>query len=493
MTHASTRHAVVIGAGLGGLAAALRLRLAGWEVAVCEHGPRPGGKMNRLEQDGYRFDTGPSLITMPWIFGDLFEAAGERIGDHLELMPVRPLADYAWPDGARLRFTANVPELMEGLHAIDARDARNFFPFMELGARLFELSAGTFLRTAPTEPPDMAALRALRHFPFRGAWGNYHKTVARYFRSPYLQQLFNRYPTYVGSSPYECPATLLLIPYLEFAFGGWYVKGGLYAIVEALVKLLEARGVDIRLNATAELITRADGRVSGVALADGTQLPAQAVVMNGDASHAGPMLGDPKRVESPPRERSMSGFVMLVGLRRKLPEVHHHTVYFSEDYRTEFRQLFDERRFPEDPTVYVNVPSRSDPDCAPAHGETLFIMANAPADAEPWDDAQTHAAKASVLSRLSASGFDIAPPDIETEFIWTPRRMAERYRMPGGAIYGTHSHGWKKAFLRPPNKDRKVGGLYYVGGSTHPGGGTPIVLRSAEITARLIARHEGNN
>ena len=490
MTTATARTAVVIGAGLGGLAAALRLRLAGWEVTVCEHGPTPGGKMNRLEQDGYRFDTGPSLVTMPWIFADLFAAAGENIADHLTMVPVRPLADYAWPDGTRLRFSANVPELMEGLRAIDPHDADNFFPFMELGAKLFELSAGTFLRTAPSEPPDLAALRSLRFFPIRGAWGNYHKTVARYFRSPHLQQLFDRYPTYVGSSPYQCPATLLLIPYLEFAFGGWYVHGGLYAIVEALVKLLEARGVEIRLNATVEHIERSNGRVSGVTLADGSALPAQVVVMNGDASHAGPMLRDAKRVESPPRERSMSGFVMLLGLGRKLPDIHHHTVYFSKDYRTEFRQMFDDRRFPADPTVYVNVPSRSDPSCAPEHGETLFVMANAPADAEPWDDAQTQRAKQAVLARLSASGFPISESEIETEFLWTPRRMAERYRMPGGAIYGTHSHGWKKAFLRPPNKDKQVRGLYFVGGSTHPGGGTPIVLRSAEITTRLIAKHE---
>jgi len=490
MTSQPARHAIVIGAGLGGLAAALRLRIAGWQVTVCEAGPAPGGKMNRLEQDGYRFDTGPSLITMPWIFADLFAAAGEEISAHLTLVPVRPLADYAWPDGTRLRFSANVPELIDGLRGIDARDANNFFPFMELGAKLFELSAGTFLRTAPSEPPDLAALRSLRHFPFRGAWGNYHKTVARYFRSPHLQQLFNRYPTYVGSSPYECPATLLLIPYLEFAFGGWYVKGGLYAIVEALVKLLEARGVAIRLDAPVASIEQSNGHVSGVTLESGNRLPAQVVVMNGDASHAGPMLGDPKRVETPPGERSMSGFVMLLGLKRKLPDIHHHTVYFSRDYREEFRDLFGRRRFPEDPTVYVNVPSRSDPSCAPEHGETLFVMANAPADAEPWDDAYTQRAREAVLARLSASGFPIDTNEIETQYIWTPRRMAEGYRMPGGAIYGTHSHGWKKAFMRPPNKDRRVGGLYFVGGSTHPGGGTPIVLRSAEITARLIARHE---
>lgn len=182
---------------------------------------------------------------------------------------------------------------------------------------------------------------------------------------------------------------------------------------------------------------------------------------------------------------------MLLGIKRTMPELHHHAIYFSEDYRREFAELFDERVFPQDPTVYVNAPSRSERSVVPGEGETLFVMANAPAnDSDSWDEAQTAEACRRVFARLRASGFPDVEKDIAVKDVWTPRKIGTRYLMPGGAIYGTHSHGWKHAFLRPPNKDRKVGGLYYVGGSTHPGGGTPTVLLSAQITTELISRYE---
>lgn len=189
----------------------------------------------------------------------------------------------------------------------------------------------------------------------------------------------------------------------------------------------------------------------------------------------------------------MSGLVFLFGVKRTMPELNHHAVYFSSDYRQEFSELFDRRQFPSEPTVYVNAPSRSDRSLVPGEGETLFVMANAPAnDDDEWGPDQIAEARRRVFSVLRAGGF----PDIEQEIVvsdaWTPRKIGTRYLMPGGAIYGTHSHSWKFAFLRPPNKDRRVKGLYYVGGSTHPGGGTPIVLTSARIVSELIERYEEN-
>jgi diapolycopene oxygenase len=486
----SARSAVIIGGGLGGLAAAIRLAKAGWSVTVCEHGPTLGGKMNRWEEGGYRFDTGPSLITMPWVFEDLFRHADEDIRDHLDMAQVRPLADYVYPDGLRFTHTTELPKWIETVRSLHPDDVQGFFEFMALGARLFELSKATFLRTAISEPPDAATLKALKHFPLRKAWGNYHATVTKFFKSPHLIQLFDRYPTYVGSSPYLCPATFALIPYMEYAFGGWYVKGGLYKIVEALSGVALKLGVELRTGATVTAIRHDKKRAAGVELATGETIRADAVVMNGDAACAPQLLGDSPNSSTQPTRRSMSGLVFLFGINKRLPEIAHHTVYFSADYRREFAQIWDERRFPDDPTVYVNAPSRSDRNLVDGDGETLFVMANTPADDEPWDDAMVAEARRRVLKRLRASGFPDIEDAIEVEAVWTPKRMAERYCMPGGAIYGTHSHGWRRAFMRPPNKDKKYKGLYYVGGSTHPGGGTPIVLLSAEITTRLIERHE---
>ena len=489
--------AVIVGGGLGGLAAAVRLAAGGWRVEVCEAGARFGGKMNTWERGGFRFDTGPSLITMPWVFESLFAAAGASLAEHVELAPVHPLADYVFPDGARFTYSSSLPDWLSTVREIEPRDAGGFLRFMGLGARLFALSRETFLRRPPTAPPDLRSLRAFGGLPLRGAWGNYHRTVAAHFRSPHLRQLFDRYPTYVGSSPYLAPATLAVIPYIEYAFGGWHVRGGLYRIVESLVALARGAGVQLRANSRVTRIEHDGRRVSGVRLADGTRLAADAVVMNGDDATTRDLLdagSEPRRRPDRRRpqsvsQRSLSGFVMLLGLRHKLPGLAHHTVYFSGDYRQEFSELFDDKRFPADPTVYVSAPSRADPTLAPAGGETLFVMANAPAR-DDWDDAQTAQARARVLVRLSKGGFPDLESDTVVSNVWTPDRLARDYLAPGGAIYGTHSHGWRRAFLRPPNKHARLGGLYRVGGSSHPGGGTPTVLLSAEITCELIRRHE---
>ena len=482
---------VVIGGGLGGLAVALRLAARGHRVTVCEQGASFGGKMNSWRSGGFRFDTGPSLITMPWIFAELYEAAGSAIEDHIRVTPVQPISEYIYPDGTRFTYSAEMSDWFATLRQIELRGVDGFLKFLKLGAQLYEVSKDTFLRRRPLDRPRANERSALKHLPLRYGWGNYHKTVTAHFQSPHLRQLYDRYPTYVGSSPYRSPATLAVIPYIEYVFGGWYIDGGLYRIVESLLELLRGAGAELRLNARVAKIEREGNQVKSVVLADGERLPADVVVMNGEADDAQVMLGE-KTERLAHRDRSMSGFVMLLGVRRTMPELHHHAIYFSADYQREFSELFDERRFPKDPTVYVNAPSRSDRSLVPGVGESLFVMANAPAnDGDTWDEEQTSEARRRVFARLRASGF----PDIEDEIVvsemWTPRKLATRYLMPGGAIYGTHSHGWRKAFLRPGNRDAKYKNLYYVGGSTHPGGGTPTVLLSAQITSELIARNVG--
>ncbi|MBN1270052.1 MAG: phytoene desaturase [Kiritimatiellae bacterium] len=483
--------AVVIGAGIGGLAVALRLAVRGWAVTVCEQTGAPGGKMNRWQANGFRFDTGPSLITMPWVFEELFAAAGARLHEHIEPVCVHPLADYHFSDGTRFTHTADLPAWLATVRRLEGGEAAGFLAFMGLGARLFELSKATFFKRSPFDRPDPSAARALRHMPLRFGWGNYDRTVRHFFRSPYLRQMFNRYITYVGSSPYRTPATLSVIPFVEYAFGGWHVKGGLYRIIEAIAALGRDAGVEILTRTRVTAITRRAGRAAGVDLEGGTHLDADVVIMNGDASCAPALLGLAGRGLDE-KERSMSGLVFLFALKKTLPGHPHHSVFFSADYEEEFRQLFEERRFPDDPTVYVNMPSRTDRTMTPGQGEVMFVMANAPAnDGDAWDEPMVAAARRRVTARLQQAGCPDFEQDVVASAVWTPRKMAEQYGMPGGAIYGQVSHGWRGAFLRPPNKDRRVPGLYYVSGSTHPGGGTPTVLMSAAITSDLIRRHEG--
>ncbi len=482
-----SRHAVVIGGGLGGLAAGLRLAARGWRVTILEAGASFGGKMNRWQKDGFTFDTGPSLITMPWVFADLFAAGGSDLAHYVDLVALDPLSEYVYADGTRFRYSASLPHWLETLKRVAPEDEDGFFRFFHLGARLWEVSKQTFLKRTPFDRPQAADRRVLRHFPVRYGWGNYGRTVDAHFKSPYLRQLYNRYPTYVGSSPYQSPATLAIIPYLELAFGGWYVRGGLYRIIEGLVELCLKSGVSLQTDARVEHIQRKNGRATGVRLQSGETIAADIVIMNGDAETTRGLLGlTPKR----PRSRSMSGLVMLLGIDRELPEHEAHTIYFSADYKREFAEIWKEKRFPEDPTVYVNIPSRMDRPLAPDGGEALFVMANAPAVADEWSVEETERAKMRVFERLRKSGFPDLSGSIRVEDVWTPKRIEERYLMPGGAIYGADSHGWRNAFLRPRNKSSLCGGLYHVGGSTHPGGGTPTVLLSAEITCNLIAKHE---
>ncbi len=484
---------IIVGAGLGGLALALRAAHAGWKVQVFEKFHSPGGKMNRLEQQGHTFDTGPSLITMPDIFLALFDEC-EVDRSHLQFRRLLPLTLYRYHDGTALAYPSSLPELFALLEQLEPDGGEGFWRLLATGALLMELSRHTFFKTSPRELPTRIELRemltAFRWMPLRYAWGNYSRTVERYITSTYLQRIFLRYPTYVGSSPYRSPATLLIIPYLEFAFGGWYIEGGLYRIVETILAALKRYEAQVVCGANVRRIIHKDGKVVGVELEGGDIDFADVVVFNGDATVIDNLLGMSQGRMSK-GERSLSGVVALVGLSCKLPEdVYHHTIAFSPDYKREFTELFDEKRFPTNPTVYLNVTSKTDPSSAPPGGETLFIMANAPAiEGTSW---RSHQAMLwdRMMTTLARCGIDIPESQITVCHLVTPEDFEHRYAMPGGSIYGWASHSYRTAFFRPPLRDRMIRGLYYVGGSTHPGGGTPMVLQSANLVYQLICRYE---
>jgi phytoene desaturase len=491
MSFQTKKSVVVIGGGLGGVTLAARLASQGFRVTLCEKNEHLGGKMNVLKRNGYSFDTGPSLITLLDIFRETFKSLGSSLEDHVTPLRIDPLAHYVFADGLKLDYSTSLPDMLETIRKIEPRDVDGFLKFMKLGAKIFNLSRETFFNHSPFEFPPQLNARVLKHLPLRYGWGNYARTVQAHFKSPYLQQLFNRYPTYVGSSPYRTPATLIVIPYIEFAYGGWFIKGGLYKIIEALKELAIKNGVTILTNALVSEIIHFNRTIKGARLLDGTILPADVIVMNGDASAIHSLLGKKEESALNLSQRSLSGIVFLVGTSKTMPQLHHHSILFSDSYIEEFYRLFDLHEFPDDPTVYVNAASRSDRSVVPGEGETLFIMANAPeSDSIVWDKELIEKTWQAVLKRLQRSGFPEFQSSMLFRDVWTPNNISEKYLMPGGAIYGKNSHGWKNTFLRPPNKDLRYKGLYYVGGSSHPGGGTPMVLLSAKITSRLIQKNE---
>ncbi len=282
---------IVIGAGLGGLATALRLAVRGHSVTVLERGARPGGKMNTWKQDGFSFDTGPSLITMPEVFAELFSVAGEDIHEHLRLQRLDPVASYHFPDGSSFEYGQSLPHWQAQMQRLFPADIDGFHRLMALGGRLYELSRRTFFADAPGEAPDPQMASALKYMPLLHGWGNYDATVRRFIRDERLISFFGRYATYVGSSPYSAPATLLAIPYLEYAHAAWYIEGGLYRLVESLCGLLQKHGVTLRCNAEVAAVNHSGGRTSGVRLSSGESLDAGIVIFNGDATMLPVLLG----------------------------------------------------------------------------------------------------------------------------------------------------------------------------------------------------------
>ncbi|MGI8856858.1 MAG: phytoene desaturase family protein [Thermomicrobiales bacterium] len=494
------KHVVIIGAGMGGLAAAIRLAAAGARVTVCEQGARPGGKLNRWERDGWTFDTGPSLLTMPWVLRDLFAEAGASLDDYLTLDPVDPVCRYFFADGAMLDVTTDSARMAANIDALSPRDVPAFFRFLGYAADLYALAGEPFLRY----PLDRTLLRRERATLFRYGFRprdltkllsplTVHQTVSRFFSDPRLRQVFDRYATYNGSSPYRAPAAFCLIPFVEFATGAWHPRGGMYRIAEALTALATHLGVDVRCDTPVAAINQRAGGTAGVRLTSGEVIPAHAVISNVDVLTTVERLFETEtaaiqhaRVRLRALEPSYSGFVLLLGTNRPFPALPHHSIYFPADYEAEFRDILDRHVPPHDPTIYICRATATDPSAAPPGCDNLFIMVNVPhldgqtdwrAIAAPYRD--------HLLEVLRRRGLDLAP-SIIVEDMWTPERIASAYGAQRGAIYGFASNNRRAAFLRPPNKSDAMRNLYFAGGSTHPGGGIPLALLSGKIAADLI-------
>lgn len=489
----------IVGAGMGGLAAAIRLAAAGVQVTLFEQGERVGGKVNRWAASGWTFDTGPSLLTMPWVLRDLFTAAGREMDTELPLDPVDPICHYRFPDGTRLDVTSDTARMAANIAALSPRDVPAFFRFLAYAADLYAIAGAPFLN-GPMERTRTRPLSDLFPYGFRprdllkmAAPRTVHGTVSRFFVDPRLRQVFDRYATYNGSSPYRAPGAFCLIPFAELSSGAWYPRGGMYRIPIALERLARELGVVMHTNTPVAAIVVRDGSATGVRLTDGANVAADAVISNVDVLTTydrllpddAPQIGRTRRALHA-LEPSYSGFVLLVGTDRTFPDLAHHTIFFSADYRAEFDDIVRRHVPPAEPTIYVCRTTATDPSVAPAGCDNLFVMVNV-----PYLDDRTHwltywpTYRDHVLSTLARRGLDLSGA-IAVESVWTPETLRNRYDAHRGAIYGFASNSPRAAFLRPPNRAPHIRGLYFASGSTHPGGGVPLALLSGKIAAEMI-------
>jgi len=472
---------VVAGAGVGGLAAAARLGALGHDVVVCERAQAPGGKAGRLERDGFAFDTGPSLLTMPWVFRDLFAATGAPLDDELELLRVEPVTRYAFADGTRVDVSADLPVALEALEAWAPGTGAAWVRFLGTCASMWRASV-PFLTAPPPWPPRLPARGAGAVAPPSPAdllrvrpWWTLRQLAAAHTPDPRLRMVVERFATYAGADPRRAPAALAVAGYVEHAFGAWHVRGGLYEVVRALARRVEAGGGRVRYGAGVAGVEVAGRRVRGVRLHDGERLPADVVVWNGDAAVLARLLGRRTRA----RARSVSGLALLLGLRGRTPGRVHHEIAFPADYDAEFDDVFVHRRVPRDPAVYVSASSVTDAGEAPTDGENLFVLVNAPAGADPADVA---AAEERLLDRLGVR------ERLVVRERRTPADLATQTGAVGGAIYGAAPHGRLGTLGRPGPTVPGVRGLFRVGGTAHPGGGLPLVALSAQVVAGLVGR-----
>lgn len=494
---------VVIGAGAGGLAVAARTAVKGHQVTIVEQSARVGGKLHTYRRDGFSFDTGPSLFTLPAVYRDLFLKTGSALEECVDLQPVEPGFGYHWSDGTH----AVLPGVGIGYAADALGDAlggqasQQWRALMSRASDMWALTRAPVLQS-PLEGMRSAArlTRSLRDVrtiaPFTTLRGLGKKT----FTDPRLVTLLDRYATYTGSDPRRAPAALVTVPFVEQTFGAWHIGGGLGTLAPVLADRARERGVDIRLSTPVISIAQRNGVISGVELATGEFVEADIVISDADASSLyGSLLPNDSRATKAIRNLrkstpSLAGFVMLIAVRGRTPGIQHHNVWFPENYDAEFDAIFAKSPHPvTDPTIYACVPN--DPLMRPDEDhESWFILVNAPRHNTTgengtmnWDApgvADQYADQ--ILATLAARGVDLRSRVLWQE-ISTPADLERETAAPGGSIYGTASHGSLSTFKRPTNQS-PVPGLFLVGGSAHPGGGLPLVGMGAELTADLIGR-----
>ena len=482
--------ACVIGSGIAGIAAAIRLACKGYTVTVFEKNTYPGGKLTAFMQDGFRFDAGPSLFTLPHQVDELFELAGENPRDHFNYQRLPVACHYFWDDGTFLPAPGNVEGFAAEVERTLQVPSQRVIRYLEKSRFIYDTTAPVFLHRSLHKWQNFLnweTLLGVIRMPRLGIFSNLHRDNVKQLGDPKLVQLFNRYATYNGSDPYQAPAVLQSIPHLEFGDGAWFPEGGMHSITLSLVALAKRKGVAFEFGQTVDEILVKNKQAVGVRM--GTSIfHADVVVCNSDVVPAYRKLlalhKAPEKVLRQPR--SSSALIFYWGIDFEFPELNMHNIFFSNDYQEEFRLIFEGTTLSSDPTVYINITSGFQKSDAPAGCQNWFVMINVPGNTGQDWDALISLARKNILSKLSQRLGRHIEPLIRNESILDPRSIEEKTSSFQGSLYGSSSNNRYAAFLRQANFSSRITNLYFCGGSVHPGGGIPLCLQSARIVADLI-------
>lgn len=492
----SSKRVAIIGGGMAGLATAARLAKKGHSVKLFEASEKLGGKCQSENLDGFIFDTGPSLLTLPAVYRDLFIKTGKRIEHLVELKPVDPSFEYIFHDGKRVVFpnlshNGTVKAISEAFGKEAGRDWHNLLKRAEA---MWESSRESFIEgELRSLLPFLKRKSFFRDLLTIAPWRSLRSLTESYTENEYLRKIVDRYATYTGSDPRKVPAVLLTIAFVEEAFGAWHIQGGIGQLGKKLAGRVQELGVEIELNSRVVGIQTSAGRAIGVNLLDGTSFSCDVIVSNADASELyGELVKEePKAKKAQKSLRratpSLSGFSLLLSLKGK-SNLKHHTVLFPKEYDDEFDAIFKRKEPPRDPAIYICNPQDESMVPSPDH-EAWFVLVNAPRHdpqrGTDWDSPGLKERYADqILDQIESRGITVKDRIMNME-IRTPADLERNYRAPGGSIYGTSSNGMRSAFFRAKNRS-PIKNLYCVGGSAHPGGGLPLVALSAEIVAAAI-------
>ncbi len=489
---------VVIGAGLGGIAAAAHLARRGMHVTVLEKNARPGGRCDRFSRDGHHFDTGPTLFIMPYVYEDEFAALGTSVHAMLDLQRVDPTYRLIFDDGSQLALTSDLKAMQDQLEAFEPESFRGFLRYMDEGHRHYDLALQYLVNRDFRSAGEFFNLHNLPLLFSLDPLSRHYSHMSAYFAEPRLKSAFTFQDVYMGLSPFDAPATFSMMPYTEMAHGVWYPKGGMYQVVLALMELARQAGVEFVFNTVVKQIELNGKRAKGVILDDGRRLEADAVLANADLPYVYQnLLPSDEQAERLARKRfSCSVISFFWGVDRSYEALGPHTLFLSDDYRANFNEIIRDLTLPRNPCLYIHAPARLDPSMAPAGEDTLIAIVpvghmNERQD-QDWKSLVKQARQA-VFKRLAMLGIVDLEAHIKFETCFTPPSWHKRYNLVKGSTHGLSHNLTQLGYLRPRNRHPRYHNLYFVGASTHPGTGMPTALISARLAAqRMIEDFENS-